>query len=44
MPNGHTDVNIGPGNDLLPDSTKPLSEPMLICYQLGPHEQTSVKF
>ena len=23
---------------------KPLSEPMLICYQLEPHEQISAKF
>ena len=29
-------VNIGPGNGLLPDSTKPLSEPMLTCHQQSP--------
>ena len=28
-------VNIGPGNGLLPDDTKPLPEPMLTYHQLG---------
>ena len=28
-------VNIGSGNDLLPDSTKPLPEPMFINHQWG---------
>ena len=28
--------NIGSGNDLLPDGTKPLPEPMLTCHQSGP--------
>ena len=28
--------NIGSGNGLLPDGTKPLPEPMLSYYQLGP--------
>ena len=28
-------VNIGPGNDLLPDGTKPLPEPMLTDDQWG---------
>ena len=26
-------VNLGPGNGLLPDGTKPLPEPMLIYHQ-----------
>ena len=26
-------VNIGPGNGLMPDSTKPLPEPMLTYHQ-----------
>ena len=29
-------VNIGPGNGLLPDGTKPLPEPMLTCHKYGP--------
>ena len=29
-------VNIGSGNGLLPDGTKPLPEPMLTDHQLGP--------
>ena len=29
-------VNIGSGNGLLPDSTKPLPEPMLIYHKYGP--------
>ena len=29
-------VNIGSGNGLFPDGTKPLTEPMLIKRQLGP--------
>ena len=29
-------ANIGSGNGLLPDGTKPLPEPMLIYHQLGP--------
>ena len=29
-------VNIGSGNGLLPDSTKPLPEPMLTYHQYGP--------
>ena len=29
-------VNIGSGNGLLPDGTKPLPEPMLIDRQWGP--------
>ena len=28
-------VNIGSGNGLLPDGTKPLPEPMLTCHQLS---------
>ena len=28
-------VNIDSGNDLLPDGTKPLPEPMLTCHQWG---------
>ena len=34
MPYGETDLDdIGAGNDLLPDSTKPSSEPMLNYHQ-----------
>ena len=29
-------VNIGSGNDLLPDGTKPLTEPMLTDYHWSP--------
>ena len=29
-------VNIGSGNGLLPDGTKPLPEPMLTYHQEGP--------
>ena len=29
-------VNIGPGNGLLPDGTKPLPEPMLTYHLYGP--------
>ena len=29
-------TNIGSGNELLPDGTKPLPEPMLTYRQLGP--------
>ena len=29
-------VNIGSGNGLLPDGTKPLPEPMLAYHQWGP--------
>ena len=29
----HRSVNIGSGNGLLPDSTKPLPEPVLTCHQ-----------
>ena len=29
-------VNIGTGNDLLPDGTKPLPEPMLTYHKYGP--------
>ena len=33
-PHGDVDwVNIGPGNGLLPDGTKPLPEPLLIYHQ-----------
>ena len=28
-------VNIGPGNGLVPDGTKPLPEPMLTYHQWG---------
>ena len=30
-PDGDIDLNIGSGNDLLPDSTKPLPESMFSC-------------
>ena len=33
-------TNIGSCNDLVPDGTKPLSEPPLTCFQL---KQTPVK-
>ena len=37
MPYGDRDlVNIGSGNCLLPDGTKPLLKPMLTCHQWGP--------
>ena len=40
MPYGHMAneiwVNIGSGNGLLPDHTKPLPEPMLTDHQWGP--------
>ena len=31
----HDSVNIGSSNGLLPDGTKPLTETMLACHQLG---------
>ena len=37
-------VNIGSGNGLLPDSTKPLPEPMLTYHQWGPMKITWGKF
>ena len=37
MPYGNIDLgNIGSGNDLLPDGTKPLPEPMVTYHQSGP--------
>ena len=41
MPHG---VNIGLGNGLLPDGTKPLPEPKLTYHQLGPVTITHGKF
>ena len=35
-PYGDIWVNIGSGNGLLPDGTKPLPEPMLTYHQYGP--------
>ena len=35
--------NIGSGSGLLPDGTKPLSEPTMTYSQLDSQEQTSVK-
>ena len=37
MPYGDLEMgNIGSGNGVLPDSTKPLPEPLLIYHQGGP--------
>ena len=44
-PYGDRDLgNIGSGNGLVPDGTKPLPEPMLIYHQWGPLELIWVNF
>ena len=35
-------VNIGSGNGLVPNGTKPLSEPMLAYYQSNSSEQIAI--
>ena len=37
-------VNIGSGNDLLPDGTKPFSEPVMVYNQMEPEKHTSLEF